>query len=110
MNESSFFSIDKLVEFGIGLSLARQMVNTMNACMAQTAVPTVKLGVPQMPLDQFYATIDNQVAGPLTEMEMSQLIAKQKITEETMVWKQGTQGWRQAKQVPEIYKWLLINK
>ena len=30
MNEDSFFSINRLLEFGMGMALAQQMVNTMN--------------------------------------------------------------------------------
>lgn len=112
MDEQSFFSIDKLVEFGMGMSLAQQMMNTMNQCMAKTQIPTVQIGVPQMPSVQveYYATVEGQIVGPLSESELSQLIQQKKITVETFFWKQGLNGWMQAKNVPEIYKHILLNK
>lgn len=30
MDDNSFFSIDRLVEFGVGMAVANQMVRTMN--------------------------------------------------------------------------------
>ena len=39
--ENDFNSIDRLVEFGMGIAVAQQMVNTMNYAMSNMAVPGV---------------------------------------------------------------------
>ena len=39
MEDNSFFSIDRLVEFGLGLSVARQMVDVMNNTIQNAVIP-----------------------------------------------------------------------
>ena len=39
MDNNSFFSIDKLVEFGMGMAIAQQMVQTMNKSMVDMHIP-----------------------------------------------------------------------
>ena len=39
MDDQSFFSIDRLVEFGLGMGIAQQMVGMMNQYMQQMYVP-----------------------------------------------------------------------
>ena len=36
---NSFSTIDHLVEFGMGIAIAQQMVNTMNHCIGNMQVP-----------------------------------------------------------------------
>jgi len=112
MNDESFFSIDKLIEFGIGVSLARQMINTMNVCMAQSNIPSVKLQVPTMPklAVEWYTVIEEQVVGPFSDEELKSLILKQRVSEETLVWRKGMDGWTLAKSIPDVYRLILLNK
>ena len=39
MDNNSFFSIDRLVEFGLGMTMATQMVEMMNKSMKQMYIP-----------------------------------------------------------------------
>jgi hypothetical protein len=39
MNEDSFFSMDRLVEFGMGMVIAQQMVKTMNQSITNMHIP-----------------------------------------------------------------------
>ena len=39
MDDNSFNSIDRLVEFGLGVAVANQMIATMNACIGGMRVP-----------------------------------------------------------------------
>ena len=39
--DNNFNSIDRLVEFGMGMAVAQQMVNTMNYAMSNMKVPGV---------------------------------------------------------------------
>ena len=57
MDNNSFFSIDRLVEFGMGMAVAQQMVKTMNESMTSMHVPGA---MNKMEKEQsfFYAMID----------------------------------------------------
>ena len=38
-NYNSFSTIDHLVEFGMGMAIAQQMVSTMNHCIGNMQIP-----------------------------------------------------------------------
>lgn len=104
MNEDSFFSINRLVEFGMGMAVAQQMVNTMNSSMSNMHVAgsmnTTQIVAPQF----YYAIIDGNQAGPFSEQELSRLITEKKIVKETYIWKPGLPKWEIAEKLPEILK------
>ena len=104
MNEESFFSMNRLVEFGMGMAVAQQMVNTMNSAMTNMHVPgsmnPMKTVVPQF----YYAMIEGNQAGPFSEQELSRLIAEKKIVKETYIWKPGLTNWQIAEKLPDILK------
>ena len=104
MNDDSFFSINRLVEFGMGMAVAQQMVNTMNSAMTNMHVPgsmnPMQTASPQF----YYAMIDGNQAGPFSEQELSRLIAEKKIVKETYIWKPGLPKWEIAEKLPEILK------
>ncbi|MBE6308314.1 MAG: DUF4339 domain-containing protein [Bacteroidales bacterium] len=105
---NNFDSIDRLIEFGMSLAVAQQMVATMNYAMTNLAVP--KLGEPQNAVKKYFAAIDNAQAGPFNEDEIKELVVKGKITGETLVWRYGLPGWQQAKMIPEVNTMLLLKK
>ncbi len=104
MNDDSFFSINRLVEFGMGMALAQQMVKTMNSAMTNMYVPgsmnQMQTAVPQF----YYAMIEGNQSGPFSEQELSRLIAEKKIVKETYIWKPGLPNWEIAEKLPEILK------
>jgi hypothetical protein len=103
MNDDSFFSIDRLVEFGMGMSIAQQMVNTMNNAISNMQVPGSTLTM-HPHLQFYYVVIENKQSGPFTEQELTRLIIEKKITKETFIWKPGMSNWELAENVPEILK------
>jgi hypothetical protein len=104
MNEDSFFSINRLVEFGMGLAIAEQMVKTMNSAMANMHVPG-SMNPTQTTAPQFYyAIIEGNQAGPFSEQELSRMISEKKIVKETYIWKPGLPKWEIAENLPEILK------
>ncbi len=116
---TDFSSIDKLMEFGLGISLAQQMVNTMNHAMSNNAVPGVNAGttgqtfvnqtaVPPKSELQWYAVIDNLQVGPLSSSEIKTLVQRGKIVENTLVWRAGMTAWQLAKNIPEINKIIIL--
>ncbi len=104
MNDDSFFSTNRLVEFGMSIAIAQQMVKTMNSAMTTMHVPgsmnPMQTAAPQF----YYAMIDGNQAGPFSEQELSRLIAEKKIVKETYIWKPGLPKWEIAEKLPEILK------
>jgi hypothetical protein len=80
MNDDGFFSINRLVEFGMGI--AQQMVNTMNSAMTNMNVPG-SLNPMQTAPQFYYAMIEGNQAGPFSGQELSRLISEKKIVKET---------------------------
>ena len=108
MDENSFYSIDRLVEFGLTLGVATQMANSMNASLQAMQIPGA--GNPMMsnalaedqPL--LYVVLDGKSVGPLATSELSRLIAEKLVTKETYVWKPGMSDWKLAENVPEVLR------
>lgn len=109
MSNDSFFSIDRLVEFGMGMAMAQQMVQTMNYAMNNMQVPGVDRQIPNAPQAVYYAIIEGQQAGPFSESEMGRLVADKKITSSSYVWKPGMPNWKTAENVPDVLKIVALN-
>ena len=115
---TDFSSIDRLVEFGMGLSLAQQMISTMNTVMNNTQVAGVnagttgQTGVNSAPYTagQWYVAIDNRQAGPLTPAEVERLVANGTLHDNTLMWRPGMTGWQMACNIPEINKIILLKQ
>jgi hypothetical protein len=104
MEEESFFSINRLVEFGMGVAIAQQMVKTMNESMTTMHIPGA-MNPLQVPAPRFYYVVINGLqAGPFTDQDLAQLIAEQKIDKSTYIWKPGMSNWEIAERLPEILK------
>ena len=122
---TDFSSLDKLVEFGLGVGVATQMMNTMNATLARTAVPGVGLnpgiekqpegaatgapGAPQTAEKTYYIVKEEKVAGPFNEKELTELVAKHRVSKNTFCWYPGLPSWKMAQDIPEVNKILLLN-
>ena len=57
MDNQSFFSIDRLVEFGLGMGIAQQMVGMMNRYMQQMYVETEQ---PELKLEALHIHLRKQ--------------------------------------------------
>jgi hypothetical protein len=109
MNDDSFFSINRLVEFGMGVAIAQQMVNTMNSAMTNMNIPGAMNSMQNATPQFYYAMIDGYQAGPFSEQELSRLIAEKKIVKETYIWKPGLPKWEVAEKLPEILKLVALS-
>lgn len=102
--ENSFYSIDRLVEFGMGLAVAQQMVRTMNDSMQNMYVPGA-MNTMQQPINNIYHVImDGKQSGPYTESELSRLIAAKKVTKDTYIWKPSMKDWQKAENIPDVLR------
>ena len=99
---NNFYSIDKLVEFGMGVSIANQMVNSMNQAIDKMKIPGAGAPIQSANPSVYYAVIDGKSEGPFSLTELSRLIAEKKIVKETYVWKPGMANWDLAQNVNEV--------
>lgn len=108
MDESSFYSIDRLVEFGLSLGIATQMANSMNAGLQAMQVPGARNPMQPNTLaeDQpiFYVVLGGKSVGPLATSELARLIAERRVTKETYVWRPGMPDWQLAESIQEVLK------
>lgn len=107
---TDFSSIDRLIEFGIGMGLAQQMIRTMNYSIRNMVVPGVGHNLNQQPSVNYYVIVDNTQAGPLNETELVELISQNKISEETLMWSPGMKAWKFAKNIPSVYKLIIMKR
>lgn len=103
--------MSKMMEFGVGLAVAQQMVGTMNSVMSGMAVPKEPLQPPAMSKVEvkYYVLAGENVAGPFSETELVPLIQNGTLTAKSLVWKNGLTSWVTADSIPEVNKCLLLN-
>ncbi len=107
MNDQNFFSIDRLVEFGMSAAIAQQMVNSMNQTMKGMYVPGSIQSMPQgtaVPQAIYYVALDGRQTGPLNDAELTRLIMDRKINKDTLAWMPGMAAWKPVEQIPAILK------
>lgn len=107
--DTSFDSINRLMEFGMSMVVAQQMIETMNKAMGNMHIAGSGTPLMQVPL-QYYVVVNGVQTGPFTEAEMQCLINENHITEESLMWKTGASAWIPAQSIPEINKLLILNK
>lgn len=105
---NDFGSIDRLLEFGMSLAVAQQMVATMNHAIGNMAVPGAGTPIKAAAIE-YYTVVDGAQAGPLTEEQFCELIKQGVVTAESLIWHRGLAAWKQVKDVPEAHKWILLS-
>jgi len=109
---SDFYSTDKLVEFGMSMGIAQQMVKTMNDVLKSMYIPGAmnpmhpSIGTtPSSPPPQVvYAIFDGKQSGPYSETECARLTAEKRIVKETYVWMPGMKDWQLAENTPSLLR------
>ncbi|MGA0209848.1 MAG: DUF4339 domain-containing protein [Candidatus Nanopelagicales bacterium] len=99
-----FFSTDRLVEFGLGLAVAKQMVDGMNQAMGAMHVAGADNPMRQQEQRLFYVVLEGQRAGPFSEPEIGRLVSDRRIDKATLVWRPGLTQWMPAMNVPEVLR------
>lgn len=104
-DDNNFNSIERMMEFGMSMSVAQQMMQTMNHAMSQMQTPQFKnVNVPVPVAKQFYALVNEMPQGPFTESELTSHIMAGRVEKSTMVWLQGMPSWMPAEQVLDVNK------
>ena len=104
MDDQSCFYIDRLVDFGLGIGIANQMVGIMNQYMRTMDIPGSIQQMQQPVSAIYYVAIDGKQVGPLNDSEMAALIAQKKVNKDTQAWMPGLLGWKPIEQIPAILK------
>lgn len=104
MDSNNFYSVDRLVEFGMSMAIAQQMVTMMNQTMQSMYIPGSIQSMPH-PIQQiYYVAIEGKQVGPLNEKDIVSLIQQNQINKDTLAWMPGMPAWQPIEQVPAILK------
>lgn len=107
---NSFDSIDRLMEFGLSMAVATQMVNTMNNVMSDMTFAGQNSSINNLSKqEEYYIVFDGKMCGPMSENELITLVKNGSITKDTLCWYAQLTGWRCAKEIPQILKLILLN-
>lgn len=109
MNDNDFSSIDKLVEFGMGIAIAQQMVGAMNHALKSARIPGLQTPMVDAPTNQYHVLVDAKPGGPFTDREMAQLIAEGRLNTHSLVWRVGMLNWDRAENVPDVFRLLILS-
>ena len=109
MSENNFYSIDRLIEFGMSMALAQQMIHTMNQAMQSMHIPGAMNTIQPPPQALYYAVLNGKQVGPLSEAELCKLILDRQITLETYIWKPGMSNWQTAEKMPDVLKLVALS-
>lgn len=101
--DNQFMSIERLIEFGLELGIAQQMVNSMNQSMQNMHIPGSMTTMPKTS-KMWYAGINGSPVGPLTESELTRMLLNKELNKDSLVWSYGMPGWKSIKNVPEVLK------
>lgn len=104
MNEDFYYSLDKLVEFGLGLSVANQMIQSMNNSIANMTTPGVDNLMQANKEPIYYVEQDGKATGPFSPTELARLISDGKVVKETYVWKPGMPKWDLAENLQDVLR------
>lgn len=107
--DNSFFAVDKLVEFGLSMAVAQQMIQSMNQSLDHMKVAGPSSIQNSTNQEIYYVIIDENQAGPFTEQQMIGLINDKRVTKSSYVWKPGLSNWQLAEKMPEILKLVVLS-
>lgn len=104
MEDHHFFSVNRLVDFGLGIGVAHQMVRMMNEYMQVMDIPGSINQIQSPVASIYYIALDGRPVGPLNDSELSQLIVQKRVNKETLAWMPGMPEWIPMGQIPAILK------
>lgn len=93
---------------GMGFVLANQMGGLMNPQMGGAqAAPAAMSAPPPMPAAvQYYYAVNGQQQGPVAFEQLQSLFANRTINRNSLIWKQGMDGWKGLQEIDELKSFL----
>jgi hypothetical protein len=104
MNDD-FDALDRLVEFGLGAAVARQMAGSMNVALRRQAA---QIEAGKQSAAGVWVAFDGQRAGPFDEAELRKLITDGRVTKSTQVWRPGMAQWQTVENTPEVLRLVVL--
>lgn len=95
---SSIFYVDNLIELGLGMAVARNLVNCFNQNLNSTMSPM------KYAIQNAHVSLDNHDVGPLDETEIRQLFCERRLSADTLAWLPGMAEWKPIEQIPTILR------
>lgn len=105
--KNNFSPLDRLLEFGLEVSIAQQMVNSMNQAMSNMSIPgsAHSLGLENR---MWYVEISGKPIGPLSETDVTKMLLSKELNKASLVWSYGMTTWKQIQDVPAILKLITL--
>lgn len=98
--------MDRLMEFGLGMSMAQQMVGLMNQAMLSMQIPESAMPIRSKTIE-WYVALNGKACGPYSENEVKALLLEKKVTKTTLVWCVGMKEWQTVESTPDVLKLIL---
>jgi membrane protease subunit (stomatin/prohibitin family) len=95
------------MSMGMGMAMANQMGNMFNQNTNQNQNQQGNAGGAPPPLPQsvsYFVAKDGQQTGPFDMNALSNMAKEGSFTKESLVWKQGMDGWKASSEVSELAK------
>jgi hypothetical protein len=100
-HDESYYSVERLVEFGISMAVAQQMISGFQQAMTPLS-QTQALGPTQAISRVYFAIVGGSQVGPLSNHDIIRMVREREIDANTLLWTAGTPQWRAASAFPEI--------
>lgn len=108
MDENFYYSLDKLIDFGLGATIATQMINNMNQSINSMTIPGVNNSLDSNNGSFYFAVLSGKAEGPYSITELARLINDGHIVKETYLWKPGMAKWDLVQNMPEILRLIAL--
>lgn len=103
MTEQTFPTLDRLMEFGLSMGLAQQMISMMNNTMKTMQIPETAQPI-QPRVGEWYIVVDNKASGPFSETDIKKRLLSKELNKDSLVWCQGMSHWQSIEHTPAILK------
>ncbi len=102
---ASFNPASMMASMSVGGVVGKNIAGVMNATMAEvtSATPTP----PPVPQSKYFVAVDGKPTGPFDMETLSNMAVEGKLTNNSLIWKQGMDNWVSAESIPELKKILL---
>jgi hypothetical protein len=97
----SYYSVDRLVEFGVSMAVAQQMISGFQQAMTQ-ATPSQPLQEQQSSNRVYYAVVEGEQHGPLSYHDIIRMVREHELNSGTLIWTPGQSSWLPASSFQEI--------
>jgi hypothetical protein len=100
-HDDSYYSVERLVEFGISMAVAQQMISGFQQAMSPLNQTQV-IAPAQTMSRVYFAIVGGTQVGPLSNHDIIRMVRDREINANTLLWTAGMPQWKSASSFPEI--------